>query len=390
MSKFIRLTNRYIDNLIVRKSEEVGNGYDSIHDDLPYPFGNGEFKRILRDFLEKTSYSLVSPESLHHGEYVVLHCSNRSVGNLLSKVLCLTLAHSEQSLALLENHLDRPSHGVYPVSLKEVKLCVCSNEATPFTSLAPAYEEQAARNASKSDISRDVPASELTAVLLVLLVVELPDKSWSGKFISLEAILRLAMLSDLYTSKVVALDMSAVNKPDDALAGKPAVSQDIIKTDAFTYGTLDHIYGQGNLVSVIFLDTLTDVVFLLTFRSISLVEFLLGHAVVAVLPLLSNESEVKEHLAYAVGNTEEEPLVAEDAPVLKMGVHSSDVLYLPACLGKVCVINHKTCGMVFMVRANFYLRPQLEVDVVHKLAPVDADITEELVEHVFLTTHQVA
>ena len=119
MNKFIRLTNRYFDNLLVRKSEEVGYCYDGIHDDSPYSFCYCEFKGRFRRFPEESANCLVGCESLYHGEYVVLQGRNRCMGNLLSKILCLALSHTEQSIAFLEDDLDRPSHRVYRYASKK-------------------------------------------------------------------------------------------------------------------------------------------------------------------------------------------------------------------------------------------------------------------------------
>ena len=72
MSKLIRAANYHFQHLLVGKSEEVGDGYDRLHDNFPYPLCNGEFKRVLLHFPEQPADGLIVIEPLDKGADVVL------------------------------------------------------------------------------------------------------------------------------------------------------------------------------------------------------------------------------------------------------------------------------------------------------------------------------
>ena len=74
----------------------------------------------------------------------------------------------------------------------------------------------------------------------------------------------------------------------------------------------------------------------------------------------------------------------------KVGVDTPDEFHFLAGLGKVGVVDNQAGCPVFPVGADFYTSPELGIDVVHELAPVDAHVTQEIVEHILLTVHQAA
>ena len=100
MSKFIRAANNHFQHFLVGKSEEVGYGYDRLHDNFPYSLCNGEFKGVFLHLPEQPSDGLIVIEPLDKGEDVVLQGHDGSMCDLLREVLGLALSHSEQSLAL--------------------------------------------------------------------------------------------------------------------------------------------------------------------------------------------------------------------------------------------------------------------------------------------------
>jgi len=73
-----------------------------------------------------------------------------------------------------------------------------------------------------------------------------------------------------------------------------------------------------------------------------------------------------------------------------MGVDTPDILHAASRLGEVGVVDNQAGCPVFPVGADFYTSPELGIDVVHELAPVDAHVTQEIVEHILLTVHQAA
>ena len=72
MSKFIRAANCHFQHLLVGKSEEVGDGYDRLHDNFPYSLCNGEFKGVFLHLPEQPSDGLIVIEPLDNGEDVIL------------------------------------------------------------------------------------------------------------------------------------------------------------------------------------------------------------------------------------------------------------------------------------------------------------------------------
>ena len=74
----------------------------------------------------------------------------------------------------------------------------------------------------------------------------------------------------------------------------------------------------------------------------------------------------------------------------KMGIDTSDVLYAPACLGEIRIINHQTGVRGLMVSSDGDLGPKLAGNMIHQLAPVGAAIVEKPIEHIFTTTKLAA
>lgn len=390
MRKFIRSANSHIQHLFVGKTEKVGDGYDRLHDNFPYSLCNGEFKGVLLHLPEQPTDGLIVIEPLDNGEDVILQGHDGSMCDLLREVLSLTLAHAEQSLALLKDDFLRPSLGVNPVGLKEVKPGVRGDESAPLPMLGSPYEEHPATDSGELDICSYVPAPQLAAVLLRVLLVEEPDECRGGKVSSPKAVPGPAVLANLEAAEIMALDAAGVHEAYDFLACEPAVCKKIFEAYTLSDGLSHHVHCQGNLVHVIFLDSLARRSILFAVGGISCVKLFLRHPVILLPAFLPDKGEVKKHLRDTVSYAEEERLEAEDALVLKMGVDTADTLHSPARLGEVGVIDYQAGRPVFVVGTDLYTGPELEVDVVHELAPVDTRITKEAIEHVLLAAQETA
>ena len=212
MSKFIRAANCHFQHLLVGKSEEVGDGYDRLHDNFPYSLCNGEFKGVFLHLPEQPSDGLIVIEPLDNGEDVILQGHDGSMCDLLREFPGLALSHSEQSLALLENHLQGPSLGVNPVGFEEVKPGVRGDEPAPCAVLGAPYEEHPAADAGEGDVRRDVPAPQLPAVLLRLFLVKVLDEGGCREVLPPKTVLGLSFLADLDASEIMAFDVAGVDE----------------------------------------------------------------------------------------------------------------------------------------------------------------------------------
>ena len=390
MIDFIRAATSHIQHLLDGKSEEVCDGYDRLHDDFPYSLCNGEFKGVLLHLPEQPADGLIVIEPLDKGEYVVLQGHYGSMGDLLREVLRLTLSHPEKPLALLEDHLLGPSLGVNPVGLKEVKPCVRCDEPAPRPALGTTYEEQPAADTGEGDVCRDVPAPQFPAVFLRLFFIEMPDEGGCREVLPAEMVLGPSLLADFDTSKIMAFDAAGVDETDDLLAGEPTVSKQVLEAEAPLDGCLHHVHRKRDLVLVVLGDALTHGIVSVALGCVSGVKLFLGHPVVLLAAFFPDKREVKQHLGHAVRDAEEERLETEDALVLEMGMDTPDELHFLAGLGEVGVVNHQAGRPLLVVGADLNARPQLDIDMVHELASVDAHIAKEGVEHILLAAHEAA
>ena len=390
MSKFIRAANCHFQHLLVGKSEEVGDGYNRLHDNFPYSLCNGEFKGVFLHIPEQPSDGLIVIEPLDNGEDVILQGHDGSMCDLLREVPGLALSHSEQSLALLENHLQGPSLGVNPVGFEEVKPGVRGDDPAPCAVLGAPYEEHPAADAGEGDVRRDVPAPQLPAVLLRPFLVKVLDEGGCREVLPSKTVLGLSFLADLDAPEIMAFDVAGVDETYDFLAGEPAVGKQVLEADATLDGGPHHVHRKRDLVLVVLGEALANGIVLVALRCVSGVKLLLRHPVVLLAAFLPNEGEVKQHLGNAVRDAEEESLETEDAPVLEMGMDTPDTLHPLAGLGEVGVVNHQAGRPLLVVRPDFHTGPKLDVDMVHELAPVDAHITKETIEHVLFAAHQAA
>ena len=345
---------------------------------------------VLIDLSEEFANSFVVHESLHGREDVILERHEGRTCNLCSEVGRLAFPQSEQALAFLEDDLLRPASGVNPVCIEESKREVSREQSAPWTTLAATNEEKPNMRVCKDDIGTHVPASELTTVLLLTPLVQFLDDGRSCKVLALKVVLGLALLTDLYHSDVVALDMTGADELDNLATCEPAVSQHIAEVDLMLDSPADHLYGEVNLAHRVLVKAGLNGSGLTPLYAVSFRKFLLAHPIVAFPALLAQDGKIEQHLADTVSDAEEEGLEAEEASVFKMGVDTPDILHATPRLGEVRVINHQASIVRLMVTADDDLRPKLADDVVHQLAPVGTAVVEELIEHIFTTTKLAA
>lgn len=390
MSKFIRLVNQGIQDFFIIDGEDLGNGCGQFKNGLPYSLAYGQFETVLPRLSEEFTDSLVVHESLHGREDVVLERHEGRTCNLCSEVSRLAFPQSEQSLALLEDDLLGPAPRINPVCLEESQREVSREQSTPRTTLAATNEEEPDMRVCEDYIGTHVPASELTTVLLLTPLVQFLDDGRSRKVLAIKAVLGLALLTDLYHSDVVVLDMAGADELDNLATCEPAVSQHIAEAYPMLDSPADHLYGEVNLAHRVLAEAGMDGSVLIPLYAVSFGKFLLAHPIVALPALLAQDGKIEQHLADAVSDAEEESLEAEDAAVLEMGVDTPDMLHAASRLGEVRVINHQASIVRLVVTADDDLSPKLADDVVHQLAPVGTAVVEELIEHIFATTKLAA
>ena len=339
--------------------------------------------------LKSPPHGLVVGEAPGRGEQVVLHGCDGGHCDLGGEVAHLVLAQPEVLLALLEDDLQGPAHGVDPVGLEESDLAVRGDESVPFAPLVPLAEEQPYAAARKGRVNGDVVASQAAAVAAPLLgFVEEGDELVGGVLLPVICVLRLAHLDH---TEIVASDMAGGDEPDDLGAGEPAVGQHVVEV----YPALDdpayHIKHQGDLALAVLPNALGGVGVLFVLLGEARVKLALLQAVLPVLALLAHKGEVEQHLADAVGYAYEQPLEAEHHRVRHVGEHLADELGLYATLGIVRVVHHQADrSRAFGGPLLLALVPELDGHGGEDLAPVVRLVGDEPVEHVLPTAEQAA
>lgn len=390
MSKLLRFVHHCIQDLFIADGEDFCDGSNQLKNCLPDSLADCQFMTVFPRLSEEFSDSLVVHESLYQGKDIILECHKRCACDLSRKVSRLTFAQSEQPLALLEDDLQGPASGVDFVCLEEAQGKVCGEHSAPRPSLATTYEEDTDCRICEDDIRTHIPASELSAILLLTPFVQLPDDGRSREILALETVLGLTFLTYLYHSDIVTFDMARADEADYFGTCKPTVCQHITEADSVLDCPANHLNGEVYLAHGILLKTRLYGGVFIPLLAISSGKFLLAHAVVALTAFLAKDGEVEKHLADTICDAKEEGLEAEDAVVLQMRVDTSDVLHTAACLGKVRIIYHQASVLTLVVAAHPDLRPKLADEVIHQFAPVDAPIVEEIIEHIFATSELAA
>ena len=290
---------------------------------------------------------------------------------------------------VIKHDFQRPAHGVNPVGLHEVKLAVGCDETVPLCPLVPLAEEQAYITAGIDDIHGDMVASQMTAVLASLLrMVEESDELVGGVLLTFIYVLRAAHLNH---AEIVAHHMAGSDEPDHVGTCEPTVGQDIVEVYLLLDDAPYHLYHQGNLALVIFLDRLGSVGILGVLLGEARVKLLLPEPVVSLLTLLADEREVYQHLAPAISDAEEECLETEHHRMGDMGEHFTNKFCLYATLGVVRIMHHQADWLRGFTGALLLrLAPQLPRHSGEYLAPVVGVSRKKPVERVTLQTELAA
>ena len=212
MSKLLRFVHHCIQDLFIADGEDFCDGSNQLKNCLPDSLADCQFMTVFPRLSEEFSDSLVVHESLYQGEDIILECHKRCACDLSRKVSRLTFAQSEQPLAFLEDDLQRPASGVDFICLEEAQGKVCGEHSAPRPSLATTYEEEPDMRVRKDNIGTHIPASELSAILLLTPLPQFPDDGRSSKVPALKAVSGLALLTYLYHSDVVTFDMAGTDE----------------------------------------------------------------------------------------------------------------------------------------------------------------------------------
>ena len=143
MREFVRVFDDCFNRLVVADFECFGNDSCNFAYNLPDFLANGQFLCILTYVPEQTSYCFITGESAGDGQNVVLQERNRGVRNLRGEVTGLTFPQSKILLAVFENHLNRPTHGVNFVCLVKIEVHVSGEHSAPRRSLAAPHIKEA-------------------------------------------------------------------------------------------------------------------------------------------------------------------------------------------------------------------------------------------------------
>ena len=389
MTEFVRPIQERIEDLLILDIEALCNHADHLKYHIPDSLSKSELHAALDSIIEESAHGLVVREALGGRKQIVLHGRDGGHGNLRGEVAHLVLSESQVLLALLEYDFQGPAHGIDPVGLEEVEFLVGGDEPVPFATLVSLGEEQADTAACKGHVCGDVPASQTSAVLAPLLGFVDEGCELVGRILlTFIYVLRLAHLDH---TEIVASDVAGSDEQDDLCAGKPAVGQHIVEMNLALDNATDHLNHQCNLALVVLLDAFGCMGFLVVLLGETGIELFLLQAVVSLLACLSDNGEVKQYLADAVGNADEKSLEAEHHRVRHMRVYLADKLSLDAALGIVRVIDHQADRLRALTRPVLLgLVPELERDGGQNLAPVIRLIGDKSIEHVLPAVKQAA
>ena len=389
MIEFVRAIDKHIEDMFILDAEAFRDFTDEHKHRVPDSLGESELDATKGGILEEPAHGLVVGEASGRGEQVVLHGCDSGHCDLGGEVAHLVLAQPEILLALLEDDLQGPAHGVDPVGLEEVELAVRGDEPAPLALLVPLAEEQPYAAPGKAHIHGDVVATQPAAVAAPLLwLVEKGDELVGCVF---PAFIRVLCLAHLYHAEVVASDMAGSDEPDDLGAGEPAVGQHVVEAYLALDDAAYHADHQGDLALAVLLDAPGGMGILRMLLGEARVKLALLHAVLPVLALLAHKGKVEQHLADAVGYADEQPLEAEHHRMRHVGVYLADEFGLDAPLGIVRVVYHqadrlRAFGGPFLLA----LVPELDGHGGEDLAPVVRLVGDEPVEHVLPAAKQAA
>ena len=365
---------------------DIQNG---IQYQFPYPVRGGQLESIAGDITEESPDSFVGFKPFHRAKYVVLHHRQRKAGNLSREVYALTSTEVEQLLAVVISHLGSPTSSVRPVCLEEAEREVSGEQSVPLALPASLRKEQTHSGSGKLHVYGAIGALKRPVVLGKSLLMELFDDLVGRQVAPLGVVLGCAQLNHAYQ---MALDVTAGDELNKICTCKPAVNQQIVEAYSALDGVLHHLYGLVGLLHGVLLDAFFNTLASIVGRK-TLTALLVRQALFPVWPtaLLPMKREVEEQLAHAIAQKQRQTFITKDALMLDMGEHLADELTLTPALWSVSVIDNQA-DWSFMRRlcASTDLTQQLEVHSIQQLAPFDITVIHVTIEHVFLTTEQVA
>lgn len=168
--------------------------------------------------------------------------------------------------------------------------------------MRPSHKEYPYRNTSERGVKHDIAASEPAAVLLQLELFPKFHKSGSREVSVFGVVFCLAVVTDLYHAGPMAFNVAAMDEPDNLLVRKPAVRQYVSKLYASADSPLYHLFCEFYLGHVVFILPLTEYIAVM-FGGVAPFEFFGTHAVVAFLPLLPHDCEIKKNLGNSIGDS---------------------------------------------------------------------------------------
>lgn len=381
MSQFIRMINHCIVDFFVQQAEDSGYCSDQFLKDSPYLLGYGELDCLFGNLPEETSDCLVVAEAFCNGKYVVLYAAQCSGGNLRGEAGTLAFAETKICLTVLEHNFKSPASGIYLPCVEKIHSGIGCEQSVPFAAVRPAHKKDSYRNASERSVKHNIVAFELAAVLLQFELLSKLHKRGSGEVSVFGMVFCFAVITDLYHAEPMAFDMSAMDEPDNLLIGKPTVCQHIAEFYATSNGPFYHQFCKLDFGHVIFLLSLTEHLAFM-FGNTAPFEFLGAHAVVAILPLLSDDDEVEKYLRHTVGNSHTEAFESEYRLVGQMRMNPSYFFYSPSCLLMVGIVKDKTYIIGFMVGTQMYTAPKLCRYMPECFPPVNRRIFHEAIEDI--------
>lgn len=211
---------------------------DDIQYKFPYHVRYGQLEGVLCGFPKEFPECLICLEPLDGAQYVVLHHRQRYACNLCGKMYGLVFPEAKQVLQIPVGDLRCPSHGVNPVCLEEAETEVGCKESVPLPFPATLAEEQPDGSAGESYFNGTIRALKRSTVLAELPRMELPYNLLCRE----ESVFRtVPCLTKLYHAYEVAFYVAAGYQTYEGSVGKPAVNQEIVKTDAALDGVLRHL-----------------------------------------------------------------------------------------------------------------------------------------------------
>lgn len=384
MREFIRVLDDCFNDHIVAGLEHFGNDGGNLTNYSPYFLTDGQLHGFLTYILEETTDCLVVGKASGCGEYVVLQECNGGMGNLGGEVTGLAFAEAKVLLAIFENHLDRPTHGVDFVCLGEVKGGVSCHYSAPWGVFAAAYIEQANGHVLKVCIHDNIMTAEPAAVLHSLGVGRTFGDDGLGRYpvtIFGEGESH-TFLPHLNHSEIMAFNSSSFDKTDDILAGKPAVSQKIIKSVAVFYRPSHHLFEKLDLASGVVLHSHCGLASLVAFFLESPVQLSHRHGMVPTFAWFPDKFKINDVLTFPIGDGKHERLKTKYHPVGDMAEDTAYLLSMCSALGVVRIINYEANGIPGMVGPHSDPAPELASDVVHNPAPVKTVVVDESIKHI--------